>query len=135
MAFSFDSKYGHYVDKYWTPRRPKSHFPSRSNPELIMLRRNGFPDQRQLLSGSTKYGLWSLLHSNSRQTDDIIGSPSNSYGYYCDNGINIALLVTVLAGLATMFYILYTKITMLTGRKKRSVEQHIAEYISLGRIF
>ena len=59
------------------------------------------------------------------QLDDNDGSLSSGYGsYYCDNGINIAILALTLAGLATMFYVLYTKITMLVGRRRR----HAIEY-------
>ena len=56
---------------------------------------------------------------------DLEGSLSSGYGgYYCDNGINLAILVLTLAGLAAMFYVLYTKITMLVGRRRR----HALEY-------
>jgi len=49
------------------------------------------------------------------------GFHAGGYGEeYCDNGISVALLITALLGLAVMFWVLYTKITMAAGRKRRS---------------
>ena len=68
-------------------------------------------------------------------------SASNTYGsfgghgssYDCDNGISIGLLLTALLGIGVMFFTLFTKITMLTGRrKKRSVDERLADKGSEG---
>ena len=46
--------------------------------------------------------------------------------YKCDNGISLAILFTTLAGISSLFFVLFTRITMYTGRKKRS--SSLAEY-------
>ena len=77
-------------------------------------------------SGSSLVASTSLMNwVNPKEADDSEGSLSSGYGgYYCDNGVNIAILALTLAGLAAMFYVLYTKITMLVGRKRRSAEKY-----------
>ena len=53
---------------------------------------------------------------------DELGSPSyasiNTF-FECKDGVSIGLITVVVLGILTMFYILFTKITM--GRRKRSV--------------
>ena len=53
---------------------------------------------------------------------DSLGSPSyaqiNTF-FECKDGVSIGFITVVVLGILTMFYILYTKITM--GRRKRSV--------------
>jgi hypothetical protein len=51
------------------------------------------------------------------------GSYSSGYGDYCDNGISIGLLLTALLGIGVMFFTLFTKITMLTGRRRRAASE------------
>ena len=77
-------------------------------------------------SGSSLVASTSLLNwANPKDATDNEGSLSSGYGgYYCDNGVNIAILALTLAGLAAMFYVLYTKITMLVGRKRRHAEDY-----------
>ena len=61
-----------------------------------------------------------------------VAAASEQYGAYsshykCDNGISLAILLTTLAGIATLFFILFTRITMFAPRrKKRSFS--ISEY-------
>ena len=77
-------------------------------------------------SGSSLVASTSLMNwVNPKEATDSEGSLSSGYGgYYCDNGVNIAILALTLAGLAAMFYVLYTKITMLVGRKRRSAGEY-----------
>ena len=77
-------------------------------------------------SGSSLVASTSLLNwANPKEATDNEGSLSSGYGgYYCDNGVNIAILALTLAGLAAMFYVLYTKITMLVGRRRRHAEDY-----------
>ena len=58
-----------------------------------------------------------------------IGSAASSqqYGSFsghktCDNGIPLALLLTTLLGIGVLFFILFTKITMATGRRRKRSE-------------
>ena len=46
------------------------------------------------------------------------GSYSSS-GYGCDNGISLGLLLTAALGIAVMFYTLFTKISMIGGRRRK----------------
>ena len=56
------------------------------------------------------------------------GSYSGGHGHHkqCDNGISLAILLTTLAGISSVFFILFTRITMFNGqagggrRRKRS---------------
>ena len=58
---------------------------------------------------------------------------SSGYGCYEDE-VSIALLITAIAGIGLMWYILYTKIQANGGRRKRETEdryyQDIPSYIS-----
>jgi len=56
-----------------------------------------------------------LIGSNS--LGSYSGHSASYSDEYCDNGISIPILITALLGIAIMFYILYTKITM--GRRRR----------------
>ena len=49
------------------------------------------------------------------------GSYSGGHGHHkqCDNGISLAILLTTLAGIGTLFFILFTRITMAPGRRRR----------------
>ena len=53
---------------------------------------------------------------------DSLGSPSyaqiNTF-FECKDGVSIGLITIVVLGILTMFYILFTKITM--GRRKRDL--------------
>ena len=63
------------------------------------------------------------------------GSFGGHHGYHkeCDNGISIGLLLTALLGIGVGFFTLFTKITMITKRrKKRSVGEHLADKGSEG---
>ena len=56
--------------------------------------------------------------------DDPLTAASDLLGSYdghhkCDNGISICLLVTTLAGIATLYFILFTRITMAGRRRKK----------------
>ena len=76
---------------------------------------------RQFLLGSSNQNNYGSGYGGSNQIDrSSYGSFSGGYNE-CDSGISIALLLISLAGIATMFYILYTKIQ--AGRKKRSSDQ------------
>ena len=57
-------------------------------------------------------------------SSDIYGSFSG--GYDCP-GISIAILLIAAAALAIMFYVLFTKITMIGRRRKRSYREELAE--------
>ena len=84
--------------------------------------------------------------ASSKTLDGLLGSSSSGYGHTKSCGISLALLVTALAGIATMAYTLYTKITK--GRRKRSVSSlgfyfmsewndiliHVEEYIVGGMV-
>ena len=69
---------------------------------------------------------------------DRFGSLSGSgYGCYEDE-VSIALLVTVAAGLALMWWVLYEKVWQNGGRRKREVDEtsgyfeHLSSIFSLG---
>ena len=96
------------------------------NRHTMMTQRGGNPFGRLLASGTTLIPSPSRIAiSHPKEPIDNEGSLSSGYGgYYCDNGINIAILALTLAGLAAMFWILYTKITMLVGRKRRHAEEY-----------
>ena len=57
-----------------------------------------------------------------------VGAYSNVYGSYssgyddCDNGISVGLLLTAVLGIGVMFFTLFTKIQMITRRKKRGAD-------------
>ena len=53
------------------------------------------------------------------------GGGHHGHGYHdkCDNGISIGLLLTALLGIGVMFFTLFTKITMITRRKRSLREQ------------
>ena len=56
--------------------------------------------------------------------DDPLTAASDQLGSYsghhkCDNGISICLLVTTLAGIAILYFILFTRITMAGRRRKK----------------
>ena len=64
------------------------------------------------------------LTVRSKKAQKRVAAASEQYGSYsghhkCDNGISLAILLTTLAGIATLFYILFTRITMFTGRRRR----------------
>ena len=91
-----------------TPRREKTTF-------------QGLQPAASSLVASTSLLNW----AKPKEAEDNEGSLSSGYGgYYCDNGVNIAILALTLAGLAAMFYVLYTKITMLVGRRRRHAEDY-----------
>ncbi len=52
------------------------------------------------------------------------GSFSHGHGHHkeCDNGIPLALLLTTLLGVGVLFFTLFTKITMATGRRRKRSE-------------
>lgn len=54
---------------------------------------------------------------------DHYGSPSGHGGYCYEDQISIGLLITALAGIALMWYTLYTKILASGGRRKRSLSE------------
>ena len=51
--------------------------------------------------------------------DDLVAGGSSGYGYTKSCGINLAILATALAGIGAMAYVLYSKITMNGGRRKK----------------
>ena len=115
------------MDRFGHSKTPKERFLSRYSNGHIMSKRTGPSADMWHASSTALVGSDSMINRNNLQqtTADSAGSLSSGYGsYYCDNGINIAILALTLAALATMFYILYTKITMLVGRRKR----HAMEY-------
>ena len=73
------------------------------------------------------------LTVRSIKAQEKIAAASQQYGSYsghhkCDNGISLAILLTTLAGIATLFFILFTRITMFTGRRRRKRSSSAAEY-------
>ena len=54
--------------------------------------------------------------------DDLFGGSSSGYGHVKSCGINLAILVTALAGLAAMAFVLYQKVTMAMGRRRKKRE-------------
>ena len=141
----YDSKYRKHVDPVWHGNNyliSKTLFQNHRGNDYpySMQRRSKTYNQpiqsaTMLGSSSSPLGFDSLFFSNKpnrkHEPQDSIVSSSSGYGYYCDNGINIALLITTLAGIAVMFYVLYTKLTMQAGRRKKkeaefSVEEHIS---------
>ena len=56
--------------------------------------------------------------------DDALTAASDQLGSFdghhkCDNGISICLTLTTLAGIAVLYYILFTRITMAGKRRRR----------------
>ena len=89
---------------------------------IIYSRRDQTPSQ------TSPYGFMDYIYkySNEDQStgkflDDLVGGSSSGYGHTKSCGINLAILVTALAGIAAMAYVLYTKITM-KGRKRKKRE-------------
>ena len=107
-------------------RGPRSNlFRNIENGNARMPKARGSQVDRILAAGSSLAAFSTPFNKWNAATEaiDNVGSLSSGYGgYYCDNGINIAILALTLAGLAAMFWILYTKITMLVGRKRRHAE-------------
>ena len=76
------------------------------------------------------------LMLRSKKAQKRVAAASEQYGAYsghykCDNGIPLAILLTTLAGISTLFYILFTRIANYNGqagggRRKRSIsiEEH-----------
>ena len=114
------------MDRFWHTRTPRELFLSRYTDGHLMSRRTGGPSGMQYASSRALVGSDSLTNRIVlKQPTDSDGSLSSGYGsYYCDNGISLAILALTLAALAGMFYILYTKITMLVGRRKRHAGQY-----------
>ena len=67
----------------------------------------------------------------SKKAQRRVAAASEQYGSYsnrykCDNGISLAILLITLAGISSVFFILFTRITMFNGqagggrRRKRS---------------
>ena len=73
-----------------------------------------------------------MLRSKKAQRHVAVASEqvgAYSSHYKCDNGISLAILFTTLAGISSLFFVLFTRITMyagVVGRKKRSSSH--AEY-------
>ena len=76
-------------------------------------------------------GLSNLRMLRSKKAQRRVAAASEQYGSYsnrykCDNGISLAILLTTLAGISSVFFILFTRITMFNGqagggrRRKRS---------------
>ena len=94
-------------------------------------------------------GLAGLTGLNSRN-DALLGLGSSGYGGYespgvvsgygygpsqqCKTGLNPLLVLLTLAAAAAGFYFLYTKITKITGRKKRDLidSDPIADFVFTG---
>lgn len=56
------------------------------------------------------------------ESSEVVGSPGYAHintFFECKDGISIGFITIVILGVLTMWYILYTKITM--GRRKRAV--------------
>ena len=51
--------------------------------------------------------------------DDLFGGSSSGYGHVKSCGIDLAILTTALAALGAMAFVLYSKITMNKGRKRK----------------
>ena len=69
------------------------------------------------------YGAISDDYPLTKASGDLTKAASDQLGSYdghhkCDNGISICLLLTTLAGIGVLYFILFTRITM-AGRKKR----------------
>ena len=69
----------------------------------------------------------------SKKAQRRVAAASEQYGSYsnrykCDNGISLAILLTTLAGIGTLFFILFTRITMFTGRRRRKRSSSATEY-------
>ena len=62
------------------------------------------------------YGAISDDYPLTKAASDQLGSYDGHHK--CDNGISICLLLTTLAGIGVLYFILFTRITM-AGRKKR----------------
>ena len=108
-------------------KRPMHSMNNRGN-NWMMFQQTRAMNDPVLSSGSSSVALATIQSPSWRKANEAIGlddndaSLSSGYGgYYCDNGINLAILILTLAGLAAMFWTLYTKITMLVGRRKRDV--------------
>jgi len=48
--------------------------------------------------------------------------------YKCDNGISLAILFTTLAGISSLFFVLFTRITMYAGGRRRKRSSSAVEY-------
>ena len=107
-------------------RSPEALFLPQNANRYIMSNGRQNPADRLHTSGSTLAASTSMTNwNNLREPMDNEGSLSSGHGSsYCDNGINVAILILTLAGLAAMFYVLYTKITMLVGRRRRSALEY-----------
>ena len=74
-------------------------------------------------SRSSSYDYYYDSDYPERKTFDHYGSPSG-YGGYCEEDeVSLGLLVISLAGIAIMWYTLYTKIKANGGRRKRQTDE------------
>ena len=89
-----------------------------ANPNVFKMIGNRRNDQPT--SGSDSYGIVTKMKSMFGIPEQL-SSRSDHYGSYssgyeeCDNGISLGLLLTALAALAVMLYVLYTKVEAIFG--------------------
>ena len=73
----------------------------------------------------TDLDLYDLDDYYGAAADPLLTTASEQVGSYsghhkCDNGVSICLLVTTLAGIGVLYFILFQRITMAGRRRKRS---------------
>lgn len=105
---------------------------SGGRPKFSTLSLNKNRKSFQQRRGSAKMGV-----SATSALGSFSGHHAGGYGdEYCDNGISFALLLTAILGVAVMFWVLFTKITM-AGRRRRSVHENqgLNDYMSFVETF
>ena len=83
----------------------------------------------QIASESSPLGFMDYIYKYSKQDkpeakflDDLFGGGSSGYGHVKSCGIDLAILTTALAALGAMAFVLYSKITMNKGRRRKRRE-------------
>ena len=81
----------------------------------------------QIASEASPYGFMDYIYKYSKQDkpegktlfDDLLGGSSSGYGHVKSCGIDLAILTTALAAIAAMAFVLYSKITMNGGKRRK----------------
>ena len=84
----------------------------------------------QIASEASPFGFMDYIYKYSKQDkpegktlfDDLLGGSSSGYGHVKSCGIDLAILTTALAALAAMAFVLYSKITMNMGKRRKRRE-------------
>ncbi len=99
--------------------------------------KSGFPRKSSTFGkvppkGSSVFGMLNSASEAVGSLSSLYGSFSGGYGSKKDDceGISLALLLTTFASIGVVFFAVFTKLTMVGKRKKRSVAEEIGEEVN-----